>query len=185
MDIPEYYRKYQSDQSSEPPEKPDRPAQPPKPPAGKPPEKIFHANEFTIGMYDDWQDNTVYTLTGPVTDGIQHNIIVNIEKNIEVDSLQTYVDWQVRTLETQLKSCRILLKKETQLNNGLPAYRVVFSWYPSDELKIYQEQIHVISGATAYKLTASFTKKTRKILGPQVERMMLSFNPVKKNAGDL
>ncbi len=180
MDIPEYYRKYQSEQSEKPETKPDQPAQPPKPPAGKPPEKTFRANDFTINIYDGWEDKTIYTLTGPVTDGIQHNIIVNIEPDVQVDSLESYVDWQVRSLEEQLKACRLLLKQPVSLANGLPAYRAVFSWYPTDFLRIYQEQIFLLSGSTAYKLTASFTKKTRKTLGPQVERMMLSFNPEQK-----
>lgn len=182
MDIPEYYRKYQSEK---PPPKPQEPAQPeagqpPAPSQVKPPGKTFQANDFALNLYEDWQDQTIYTLTGPVTDGIQHNIIVNIEPDVQVDSLENYVDWQVRTLEEQLNSCRLLLKEKITLTNGLPAYRAVFSWYPTDFLRIYQEQIFLLSGNTAYKLTASFTKKTRKTLGPQVERMMLSFNPRQK-----
>jgi len=144
MDIPEYYRKYQSGEPQAEAPKPDKPAQPGHPPIPtqvKPPEKTFTANEFTINMYDDWQDKTIYTLTGPVTDGIQHNIIVSIDRDVEVDSLSDYVDWQVRTLEEQLKSCRLMLKEEIKLNNGIPAYRAIFSWYPNDNLRIFQEQM--------------------------------------------
>jgi hypothetical protein len=184
MDIPEYYRKYQSGEPPKEPKKPETPAQPGQPPAPsklKPPEETFQANDFTINIYEDWQDKTIYTLTGPVTDGIQHNIVVHIDPDVEVDSLSEYVDWQVTTLEEQLKSCRLLLKEEIKLNNGMPAYRAIFSWYPHDELRIFQEQIFLIADTTAYKLTASFTKKTRKTIGPQVEQMMLSFDPRSDN----
>ena len=84
MDIPEYYRKYQSETPPPKPQEPTQPqaAQPPTPSRVKPPDQNFQANQFTLNLYDGWQDQTIYTLTGPVTDGIQHNIIVNIENGI-------------------------------------------------------------------------------------------------------
>lgn len=142
------------------------------------PKKTYRGNEFTINLYDDWQDKTVFTITGPVTDGIQHNITIMIDHDVEVDNLQDFADWNVGTLENELKGCRVLKQGEINLNNGIPAYKVVYVWYPTEELRIYQEQILVLVNKTGYKLTASFTKKTRKTLGPQVERMMLSFNPI-------
>ena len=45
-----------------------------------------------------------------------------------------------------------------------------------DEIRIYQQQIFVLVEKTAYKMTASYTKKTRKTLGPAIERMMLSLS---------
>lgn len=143
----------------------------------KPPEIPFQANLFTLKLYEDWKDKTVYTVSGPVTDGVQHNIVVMVDPDLEVDNLRDFADWNIYTLENELKGCRLLKQEEISLANGLPAYKAVFSWYPTEELRIYQEQIYVISEKTGYKLTASFTKKTRKILGPQVERMMLSFRP--------
>lgn len=142
------------------------------------PKKTYRGNEFSINLNDDWQDKTVFTITGPVTDGIQHNITIMVEHDIEVDSLRDFADWNVATLEEQLKGCRVLKQGEINLNNGIPAYKVVYVWYPTEELRIYQEQILVLVHKTSYKLTASFTKKTRKTLGPHVERMMLSFNPL-------
>ena len=166
MDVPKYYRKYQKQQP-----KPSQPSPPMKP------TNVYQGNDFTINLYEDWQDKTVYTITGPVTDGIQHNITIMIDEDVEVDNLRDFADWNVATLENELKGCRLLKQGEITLANGLPAYKAIFSWYPTEELRIYQEQIYLLVNKTGYKLTASFTKKTRKTLGPQVERMMLSFNP--------
>lgn len=141
------------------------------------PKTHYQANNFNIHLDDIWQDKTVHIFHGPVTDGIQHNIMVNIDHEPQLENLQDYADWQVRSVEEQLQSCRLLLQDELQLNNRLPAVRAIFSWYPSDDLRIYQEQLYVMSDRKAYTLTASFTKKTRKTLGPQVERMLLSFHP--------
>jgi hypothetical protein len=180
MDIPDYYRKF----NKQPPTKDIsslKPDQTSKPSQVKPPQGIYRADKFTINIYEDWHDKTIYTITGPVTHGIQHNIVINIEPDIEIDSLDHYVDWQVSSLEEQLKACRLLLKEKITLNNGIPAYRAVFSWYPTDDLRVYQEQIYLLHEKNAYKLTASFTKKTRKTIGPQVERMMLSFSPLQNS----
>jgi hypothetical protein len=171
MKIPDYYKKYQ-EQKPKPTDSIGS-TQAPKP------EIPYQANSFTLKLYGGWQDKTVFTITGPVTDGVQHNITIMVDHDVEVDNLQDFADWNVATLENELKGCRLLKKGEITLANGHPAYKAIFSWYPTEELRIYQEQIYVLVDKTGYKLTASFTKKTRKTIGPQVERMMLSFNPIK------
>jgi len=189
MKIPDYYRQFQTqpaakeeEQKKEVQQKTDQSAkgglqqsQQNKKVEDK--TKVFQANSFTINQLEDWEDKTVYTLTGPVTDGIQHNVIINIDREVPFENLIDYAEWQIRTLEEELKSCTLLKKGETKLDNGMEAYEAVFSWFPVEDVKIYQHQIYILVDSTAYKLTASFTKKTRQTLGPQVERMMLSFNP--------
>ena len=142
------------------------------------PDILYRGNAFSIKLYDDWQDKTIYTVSGPVTDGIQHSIIISLNPDVETDNLRDYADWNIATLTGELKGCRVLYQGPITLANGLPAYKAIFCWYPTEELRIYQEQIYVLVGTTGYNLTTSFTKKTRKTLGPLVERMILSFNPV-------
>jgi len=192
MKIPDYYKQFQNqpakkeDEAKKPEakEQPQKPEQKQETKVSRETTKVtdktilFQGNGFTVDQLEDWQDKTIYTLTGPVTDGVQHNIIINMDKEVQFDTLEEYADWQIKTLETELKSCTLLKKGETKLTNGTEAYEAIFKWYPTDELCIYQQQIYVLVEKIAYKLTASFTKKTRKTLGPQVERMMLSFNPV-------
>jgi len=139
----------------------------------------YQAWKFILELPDGWQDKTIYTLTGPVEDGIQHSVLITLEQDVAFDSVREYAEWQISALEQELKGCKLLKKGSISLANGLPAYQAIFSWYPSETLRVYQEQIFVLAEKTAYKLTATFTKKTRKTLGPQVERMMLSFSPRK------
>jgi hypothetical protein len=189
MKIPEYYRQFQDqpEQKKEeakspkedPKKKPDQPVEKPKPKKIEDKTVIFQGNGFTIKQLADWQDKTIYTLTGPVTDGIQHNVVINIDKDVPFDSLSDYADFQIKTLEEELKGCMLLKRGVTKLNNGIDAYEAIFKWYPVNEFRIYQHQVYILIDKTAYKLTASFTKKTRQTIGPQVERMMLSFNPEK------
>jgi len=141
--------------------------------------RIYRGNSFNIDQPKEWQDRTIHTLIGPIEDDIQHNILITIDENVPFDSLLDYADWQITAMEESLKGCRLLKREEILLNNGLPAYRAVFRWYPSDSLRVYQDHIFVLVDKTAYKLTTTFTKKTRKTLGPAVERILLSFQPEK------
>ena len=103
--------------------------------------------------------------------------MITVEENIPFNSLFDYADWHIRTLEAELKGCRLLKKDKRSLANGLPAYEAIFSWFPEEHLRILQQQLFVLVGKTGYKMTASFTEKTRQTLGPIVEKMMLSLSP--------
>ncbi len=142
--------------------------------------RTYQGNGFTVNQPEGWVDKTIYTLTGPMEDGIQHNILVTIEEDVEFDSAADYADFHITAMEEELRGYTVLKREETSLDNGLPAYRAIYRWYPTDEMCIYQEQMFVLADGTAYKLTATFTKKTRKTLGPQVERILMSFQPDKK-----
>jgi len=162
----------------------DRPTSPtPRFGQPSPPEKPYRGDLFSMRLYEDWQDKTIYTISGPVTDGIQHSMIINLNTDVGTDNLRDYADGNIGSLTNELKGCRLLYQGPITLAVGLPAYKAIFCWFPTEELRIYQEQIYVLVGSTGYNLTASFTKKTRKTLGPQVERMMLSFNPLGSSGG--
>jgi hypothetical protein len=142
----------------------------------------YQANTFTINCLDQWQDKTIYILAGPVTDGLQHNVTITVGQDVPFSSAREFAEWQIGTTQQELKGCRLLKKGAITLASGTPAYHAIFSWIPTDGLKVYQEQIFVLSEGRAYTLTATFSKKSRKTLGPQVERMMLSFEPLKPRA---
>lgn len=190
MKIPDYYRQFQNQPAAEKQEEksqdnlstPEQQKQTVQQPVHSPAEKdktvIFQGNGFTVNQLEEWIDKTIYTITGPVTDGIQHNVIINVDHENAYETLADFAEWQIKTLEEELKGCTLLKKGETQLTNGTEAYEAIFSWYPIDDFRIYQHQIYVLIDNVAYKLTASFTKKTRQTIGPAIVRMMLSFNPV-------
>jgi len=187
MKIPDYYRQFQNqpedkkeDNNKAEPSSSDtvvkeQPKAQPKKVDDK--TKPYNADQFSLNMLEDWQDKTIFTLTGPVTDGIQHNVIINVDPDCRFDNVNEYAEWQIKTLEDELKGCILLKEGELKLDDGSDAYEAIFSWYPTDDLRIYQHQIYVLNDKTAYKMTASFTKKTRQTIGPAVVRMMMSFNP--------
>ena len=194
MKIPDYYRQFQNQPAEEKKEEstPETPGiekteaptqkQPSKQeakPAAAPQDKtvVFQGNGFTVNQLEEWEDKTIYTIIGPVIDGIQHNVLITVDREHSFENLTDYAEWQIKTLEEELKGCTLLKKGETKLANGSEAFEAIFSWYPLDDYRIYQHQVYTFHDKTAYKLTASFTKKTRQTIGPAILRMMLSFNP--------
>jgi len=172
--IPEYYRQYVEQPARKAPQK-EGGKKIPVPPEER--QEVYRANSFSLNINNEWRDKTVYILAGPVTDGIQHNITIVVDPEVQVDSLEQYAELQIATVEQELKGCHLLLKDDKKLQCGIPAKRAIFKWYPSEEVRVYQQQLYIMHNTTGYTLTATFTKKTRKTLGPQVERMMLSFQP--------
>lgn len=175
--LPDYYRQFAERRPAEESGKGPSQRRPEPDQTEMAPPVEYRADTFAIDLYEDWQDKTVYILAGPATDDVQHNVTINVGHDVEVDSLIDFADWQVKSLEEELKGCRLLLKDQVQLDCGIPAYRAIFVWYPMEEVRLYQEQLYVLHEGRGYTLTASFTKKTRKTLGPKVERIMRSFTP--------
>jgi hypothetical protein len=139
----------------------------------------YQANTFAMQCLDQWQDKTVYTLAGPVTDGMQHSVTITVGENVPFTSVREFAEWQIAATEQRLQSCQLLKKGNITLANGTPAFQAIFTWIPAAGLKLYHDQIFVLLEGTAYTLTATFSRNSRKTLGPQVERMMLSFEPLK------
>lgn len=139
--------------------------------------RTYQADSFSVDIPEDWTDRTVFTLVGPVTDGVTHNITVIRQSDLETDSLEAFADLQIQSLESELKGCRLLLREPVRLASDEEAYRAIFVWWPTEEKRLYQEQIYVLHEGTGFTLTASFSKKSRKTIGPLIERAMLTFRP--------
>ena len=143
----------------------------------------YQADAFTLAFpVEGWKDRTLYQLAGPIEDGLQHQVTVTVDPGVPPVTLDEYAAGRRAQLEDTLQGCRILLDDQVTLDSGLPAARLVYRWWPTDARRVYQEQLHLLVPAaggtqTGYTLTATFTKKSRRTLGPAVERLMRSFTP--------
>lgn len=138
---------------------------------------VYRGGGFTIKMPSNWKDRTIYTISGPVEDEVQHNVVINVGQDVDFDSAAELADAHIESLKMQLHGFHILKRKEITLDNGQEAYEAVYRWEPTDVKRLYQKQIYVLSGKTAYTLTSTFSKKTRKTRGPEVNRILMSFEP--------
>lgn len=141
------------------------------------PSATYIADTFTITLQDDWDSNTVYRLEGPMEDGLQHVLQINVHP--DVGGLAV-VDYAAREIERQvdiLKQGQLLARSRTALDNGQPASRVVFSMVSGSDRPLYQEDWYLVEGEAGYRLSARFTEKSLPLVAPTVERICRSFAP--------
>lgn len=132
-------------------------------------------NRFTLEIPQEWEDHSIYRFDGPINDGIKHNIIITIENNVEVPNLQHYVEMNIKTLKMGLQGYIELKQAPFILNNGISAYELVYKWIPVDNREVYQKVIYILINKTGYILSATFSKKTWKTMGPEVDKILKSF----------
>ena len=60
-------------------------------------------NRFVLNIPAEWKDETVYRFEGPQKDGINHNILVTIENEVDIPDLERYADMQIKAVETELQ----------------------------------------------------------------------------------
>ena len=133
-------------------------------------------NRFYLQVPEDWIDNTVYYIEGPDDNDIKHSIVIAVDHNIEPPDLVDYAESRINAVSKELQGYEELKRGKLTLINQLPAYEVVFKWCPYEEIKQYKRVVYVVANDTAYMLTATFTKKTWKMRGAEVDEIIKSFN---------
>ncbi len=132
---------------------------------------------FHLTLPEDWEDQTIYTYKGPDDSGVQHNLIIQVDGELETTDLERYAQIRIETLKGALQGLELLNETKKMLKSGLPAYEVIFKWVPTEGKVIFQKQVYVIVGGKAYNFTSSFSKKTLKTIGCDVDGIIDSFNP--------
>ena len=132
-------------------------------------------NRFVLNIPAEWKDETVYRFEGPEDDGIKHNILVTIENEVDIPDLERYADMQIKAVETELQGYHELKRGQIVLNNRLPAYELVYKWCPVEDREVYQRVIYILHKDTGYILTATFSKKTWKTKGAEIDKILKSF----------
>lgn len=132
-------------------------------------------NRFVLQIPQEWEDQTVYRFKGPEDDGINHNILVTIENEVDIPDLERYADMQIKVVETELQGYHELKRGRIVLNNRFPAYELVYKWCPVEDREVYQRVIYILHKETGYILTATFSKKTWKTRGAEIDKILRSF----------
>ena len=152
-----------------------RPAPPPRPaPAARPvPTTPYHADGWALALPPGWSDATTHTIAGPVADGLAHTVTVTSAPS-DGRSVEALADVQVRAVLDALPGAVVLLRDTVALAGGAGAVRAVVRWSPTSDRVLYQQQVYAVVGGRSVVLAASFTARSRRLLGDEVHRLMLS-----------
>ena len=130
---------------------------------------------FAFNLPEGWQDQSVYRFVGPEEDGIQQNIMVTVEHDVVHPGLSQYAQINIHAVEQALQGYHELKQGLLALDSGRPAYEIVYKWTPVKDRTVYQRVLYLLEDRTGYILTASFSKKTWKTNGPEIDRILRSF----------
>ncbi len=129
---------------------------------------------FSLDLGPQWIDRSIYRFEGPLEDGIQHYITIAIESDLSQTDLEAYATLQIKALESELQGYHELKRGPLLLASRQPAYELVYQWCPAEGMELYQRHLWVLHQRTGYALTAAFSKKTWKLLGDEVDRILRS-----------
>ena len=135
-------------------------------------------NQFEMNLYEGWEDQSVYTFKGPDDSGVQHNLLLVIDRDISGIDLAEYAEQKIEGLEEGLQGMEILKREEKQLKSGIPAYELVFKWVPAPETVLFQKQVYLVVDNKGYTFTSTFSKKTLQTIANEVDAMINSFRPM-------
>ncbi|NLI16199.1 MAG: DUF1795 domain-containing protein [candidate division Zixibacteria bacterium] len=124
-----------------------------------------------------WIDETVYTFKGPDDSGVQHNLVLMIDKEAKPDDITAYAKQRIQTLAQTLQGFELLGEQPKKVKSGFDAYEAVYKWIPTEGKVIFQKQVYLIAYGVTYNFTASFSKKTIKTIGVEVDAIIDSFRP--------
>ena len=63
----------------------------------------YQANAFSITLPDGWTDKTVFSLAGPVSDGMQHNVTITVGQDVPFTTVREFAEWQIASAEQELE----------------------------------------------------------------------------------
>ena len=136
-----------------------------------------NSRQFSITLPAGWEDQTVYTFKGPDDSGVQHNLVLIIDDETGGVDLNTYARLRLDSIKGTLPGFELMGEREKELKSGKKAHEIVYKWAPADDKLLVQKQVFMILGKKAYNFTASFSKKTIKTIGMQVDDIIDSFEP--------
>ena len=120
-----------------------------------------------------WADATTHTFEGPTSDGLAHRVTVTLGPR-DGRPLAVLADDESAVLAGALRDGAVVLRDAVALDAGDTAERAVVRWTAADGRALYQQVVWAVVGDRTLTLAASFTERSRRTVGPEVHRLMLS-----------
>jgi hypothetical protein len=131
---------------------------------------------FQLTFPDDgWKETTVYTFEGPHDSGIQHNLVLTIDKNLPKDTdLKVYAKAQHEATTRLLQGYEFINDTEKTMPSGEPVYEITHKYIPADEVILFQKQWYLFKENKAFIFTSTFNKKTLNTIAGEVFEIITS-----------
>jgi hypothetical protein len=135
------------------------------------------STRFTLELPSGWEDETIYTYKGPDDSGVQHRITLVIDRATDAAAVEEFARLRIATIMATLQGAEILKEEPKELASGIPAYECVYKWIPVGSDALFVRNVYLLAGGAGYTFSGTFSKKTLKTIGVEMDRIIESFNP--------
>ena len=134
-------------------------------------------NRFHIELPNGWEDQTIYTYKGPDDSGVQHRITLVIDQVTNAASVDEFARPRIEAVMATLQGAEILKEEPKELPSGIPAYECVYKWIPVGSDARFVRNVYLLADGVGYTFSGTFSKKTLKTIGVEMDRIIESFAP--------
>ena len=129
---------------------------------------------FEINLPSGWEDETIYMYRGPDDSGVQHRITLVVDHTSGSDSVDEFARLRIETVMATLQGAEILKEEPKELASGIPAYECVIKWIPVGSDARFVKTVYLLSGGSGYTFSCTFSKKTLKTIGVDMDRIEIA-----------
>jgi hypothetical protein len=122
-------------------------------------------------LLEGWEDQTIFIVRGPDTDGTEHFLTVQIDPKLGRTGIETYGETQAEATLKTLENVDLLKKGVLALPGGTTAYELVFKWTPLEDQVIFRRLLYVERRKNAFVIGGNFSEQSLASLGPQMDTM--------------
>jgi hypothetical protein len=130
---------------------------------------------ISIDLPAGWTDESIYFFRGPEQAGVQHSLSVLVDDDPGDTSLEDYARDRIAMLHASQPGLEVLKEGTTELDDGSPAYELVYKASAGQDRPEYGRQMFVFRGGTAFTFQGKYAKLTSRTLGTAIDLMIRSF----------
>lgn len=112
---------------------------------------LYHINEGTFELPDDWSDRSMNIFTPDESENPEWNIVVSRDKLDEDENLNAYLEKQLAEMPKALPRFRLQSDEETTVD-GFPARKIISTWI-GDAGTVRQKQIALVKDGKSLVFT--------------------------------
>ena len=137
----------------------------------------YNECRFRFKLPTGWEDQTVYHFKGPDIDGQSHTLMLTIVRNLADDDIESFARDRINPIIENLQGLEVLKDEETTVEGCFPSHEFACRWIPGEGLQLFQRYVFVVAHGMGFTFSATFSKKSHKLLGEQMTDVIESVLP--------
>ncbi len=139
---------------------------------------LYHINEGTFDLPDDWSDRSMNIFTPDESEKPEWNIVISRDALKEGENLEDYLSVQLTEMPKALPRFRVLLQQDIKVSD-FPGKKVVATWI-GEGGTIRQTQVVLVKNAKSLVFTFTVLErlhlKYENVLNQFIETFELRFD---------